>query len=702
MTIFAAVVGSLSLYADIDGFNAEGLPFAKEGFGVRRNFYQSGRISAKVADIAGVFELNYVGSQPFGSQRFYSSNEQCTFLRCMVPQVLIDGRPYRLTFSNTIHYPFGYTSECAIDGVKLRHELVLDRNVMFRRVRVLENPSGKEVRCRIVQINAGMGQGAKWRVDGSGLVAAAKFKRGEEVTLEIGAANPVSFPLNELKDRRAFHRNPDGTQNFRFDMEELKSGDSHLFWWVFDRKDGEELSDARVDRVFADFRKRHAADARFETGDAIVDGWLGFVSPMGAAHEVDGLGAFRASTTYWVWGWDAMVHSGSLAVCGRAAEVKRMLRFYMDRAKSDGRIHHAYTTDLTRQKSDASAPAEVPFDVVNSSFWLILLNDYLNATGDDAFKAECMEFARGLVKSNLEKVAPGGILPRGQGWIPDNRYPLQQEKDDYSLSNCAVYWQGICAWREISGEDAGCDAVAREIVAKFWDAGSCYWGDSWDAKSARRRDWRPLHGLYAVSGFARDVIPGAADGICDFMERNFLVGDRLAMYAWQSAIRCSDGNQYGAYYPVQDRTFWMMQNVAGRTRSISLFRRIVGRHGRVLTYPEGQSADAFNDDPADYSDELGNKQFFAAKGWLADALELWLGLRVTKDGLSLHPMNDGLPFAVRGLSLRGKTLDVEMQGSGSVADFTLNGKPLKDGFVPWSSFKPGRNILKINIQETRK
>ena len=704
----------LCAVAAIDGFDAEGLPYAHEGFGVRRNFYQSGRISAKVADIAGIFELDYVGKQPFMNQRFYSSNEQCTFCRCMVPQVLIDDKPYRLTFKNTVHYPFGYSSECTVDGVKLRHEFILDRNVVFRRVTVVENPEGKRVRCRIVQMNAGMGQGAKWKTEeckvesvkckvggcGRRLVAEAGFEDGTKVTMEIGAANPVAFPINELKDARAFPGSPDSTQNFRFDMEETEAGDSHLFWWVFDKTVGEEFDDARVERVYADFKARHAADARFETGDAFVDGLLGFVAPMSAAHEVDGIGAFRASPTYWVWGWDAMVHSGALAICGRAAEVRRMLRFYMERALEDGRIHHAYTTGLSCQKADLSAPGEVCFDAVNSSFWLVLLNDYVNATGDEAFKAECMDFARRIVEKNRKSLRQSELLVRGQGLFPDNRYPLGQEKEDYVLFNCSVYWQGLCAWRELSGEGAeDCEAVAKEIVAKFWDAKSGYWGDSWNAAESCRRDWRPLHGLYHVSSAARAIMPGDAGKVCDLMEKEFLLGDRLAMFARSSSIRCADGNQYSAYYPVVDRTFWNMQNRAGRTGAIGLFRRIVAANSRVLTYPEGQTVDVANPDPADYSDELGNKQFFSEKAWLADALDLWLGLGVEKDGLRLHPMNDGKPFAVRGLALRGKTLDIVMTGIGSHAALEFNGGTVEGAFIPWDRFTGGRNTLRIVVSD---
>ena len=182
------------------------------------------------------------------------------------------------------------------------------------------------------------------------------------------------------------------------------------------------------------------------------------------------------------------------------------------------------------------------------------------------------------------------------------------------------------------------------------------------------------------------------------MERHFLVGDRLAMYDREDpVIRCADGNQFGAYYPVQDRTFWNAMNLAGRTEALALFRRIVGSHGRVLTYPEGQTADVLNADPADYSDELGNKQFFSAKGWLADALDLWLGISVSPGGVSFHPMNDGAPFFIRGLHVRQATLDIEMSGAGAAetARYALNGKTLSTGFLPFDGLHEGSNLLSI-------
>ena len=728
-TILAALTAPLCAVAAIDGFDAGGLPYAKEDFGVRRNFYQSGRISAKVSDIAGLFELNYVGAQPFRKQNFYrSSAENCHWMHGFDPYVLIDDVPYRLTFANTKHYPFGYTSECTVDGVKLRHEFVLDRNVAFRRITVLENPKGKSVRCRIVQMQSGMGQGAKWKManvkmwkcgnsqqpisngqNAVGLLAEAEFEGGERVTMEIGSMNPVSFPLNDRPPQPLAYRHGDGRPDFRFNMDETEPGDRHLFWWAFDSKDGEELAESRVDRVFADFRSNHARDVRFETGDPFIDGWLGYVAPMSAAHEVDGIGAFRASPTYWVWGWDAMVHAGTLAFCGRAAEVKRMLAFFRDTASEEAGILHAYGTSFKFEGHGSDSPGlSYTMPPAVQLFWVVLLNDYVNATGDESFKAECMPFARKLVERAKASADAADLLPHKFGFYPDNPYAVDQQPDDIALINCAIYWQGLKAWNELSGEGAAdADAVGKAVVSKLWNAEKGWWSDSWDVANGCRREHCPLYGFFHVSPFARDIY-GLIDGgsevatrTADYLKREFFMGDRLVMFGWRTKGWCSDGNQLGSYYPVTDRTYWNAMNAAGRTDAIADFTNIVVRHARVLTYPEGQTADAVNGDPSDYSDELGNKQFFAAKGWLSDALDLWLGLRVSKDGLGFRPMNDGRRFAVRGLSFRGRTLDVEMSGAGTEASYSLNGNTLDNGFIPWNHLKPDFNIVKIKMRGTK-
>ncbi len=549
--ILFAGVAALAAQGAIDGFDADGLPYAREGFGVRRGFYQSGRISAKVSDIAGLFELNYVGRQPFTKQRmFASAAENCAWTHQFTPYVLIGDRPCRLTFADTVYYPFGYRSACTLDGVTLRHELVLDRNVAFRRVTVVANPSKKSVRVGVAHMNAGLAKGVAWRADAARNALVAEWQgEGVSIPQEVGSSAPVDFPLN-IRPAQDFATPHDAEKaRFRFDLVASEPGDSHLFWWAFDRAPDEDLSAARVDCVFADFAARHAKDARFETGDAFVDGWLGYVAPQSAAYEVDGLGAFRASPTYWVWGWDAMVHAGALALCGQADAVKRMLAFHRDAADPKLGILHAYGTSFGVGEAIGGAALAPSVQL----FWVILLNDYVNATGDVAFKAECLPFARRLVARAKASVRAGEVLPRGVGYFPDYPGTVGQRADDIALINCAVYWQGLRAWTELTGEGAAdAEAVGRAIVATLWDAQAGRWADSFDMARGERRPHEPLYGLFHVSAFARDLAPGDPAAYAAHLKATFLMGDRLAMFPWRTPAHLADGNQYGAYYPVTD------------------------------------------------------------------------------------------------------------------------------------------------------
>ena len=664
---------------------------ARDGFGVRRNFYMSGRLSAKVSDIAGVFEVNYIGRQPYRALRFYSSNENCTWGRFMVPQVIVDGKRYRLPFDETRHYSFGYSSTCEVAGVKLRHQLVLDHNAVFRRVTVLDNPEGKEVRAACVQMNAGLQRFRLRMNDARDGLLGSREDNGAVTSVEVGSLNPASLPLNDRPERPlAFGTNPEGetrTQSMRFDLVEREPSDEHLFWMVFNRTPGEELSVARVESVFAEDARRRAGDAKFDTGDPVMDDALESVMPTAAAMEVDRTGAFRASPTYWVWGWDAMVHAGPLAMTGRAEEVKRMLEFFERVADQKKGILHSYNETFRYSGDGSTGPGGslvLPPHV--QLFYVVLLHDYWCLTGDDALRDRLLPFARRLVERALAVPVNGERLCREYGFFPDNPYAVDQRHDDISLINNAIYYQGLCAYNALAGGlDAECEAVRRELVAKLWDPKEGYWSDAWDVSAGARRAHYPLYGLFAVSPFGLEAWPCGMSAAADYMKSRFFLGDRLAMFSPGTQSHLADGNQLGAYYPVADRTYWNVMNAASRVDALADLRHILTSHWKVMTYPEGQCADVVNGDPSDYSDELGNKQFFAAKSWLCDALELNLGLRWSTKGLSFHAIGDGRPFAVSNLSLRGGKLAIRRTGSGTCAKYIINGRPLEGAFLPWSA-----------------
>lgn len=697
------IAGVRDAAAEIVEFR-EGMPFAERGFGVRRNFYMSGRISAKVADIANVFQVNYVGRQAHTALRFYESNENCSFGRFMMPQVIVGERRYRLEFENTTHYPFGYSSECTLDGVRLRHELVLDGNALFRRITVLENPESKPVRAVCVQLSAGM-KGLELRMNETKTALVGVRTDGAvTTTLEVGSANPVAFPLNDRPAKPLAFKG-DGTLSFRFDMVEREPAKEHVFWAVFDKGRDEELSSARIDRVYADLKARRANDARFSTGDETVDNALGFCMPWGAAEEVDGLGAFRASPTYWVWGWDAMVHYGVQAMTGRAAEVRRMLGFFRDIADPQHGILHTYGTTFRIDRKDVgSCGSTAPGDSVLMPphvqlFYVVLLHDYYCLTGDEATLRDLLPFAKTLVGRARARALPGEHLCRAYGFFPDNPYAVGQQQDDISLINNAIYYQGLCAYADLTGEMKDeREAVKRELAGKLWDPKEGFWADAYDVHAGERRRHYPVYGLFHVSPFAQTAEAAPMEALADYMKSRFFNNSHLAMFSPKSESHLADGNQLGAYYPVTDRTYWNVMNAAGRLDALADYRAIVNRHWRVLTYPEGQSSDVWNNDPADYSDELGGKQFFASKSWLADALELNLGLKWTTKGLSFHAIGDGTPFSVENLTLRGRRLAIRRTGRGKCADYFFNGKKIEQPELAWGSFRED-NALEIVCRE---
>ena len=752
----------------------DGLPVCPAGFGLRRNFYVSGRISAKVADIGGIFSLHYIGRQPNSAHTILVQNENTTFARLLEPQVEVDGRWYRLPFGRTVHWPFGYRSECVVAGVRFRHELVLDRNALFRRVTVLDNPDGLPVRARAVTLNAGWASPPEgWkrepfhaREDGTLHAELAEnaeartarltsnlsplpsnlspltsrlFPPPKVVTLDAGAAAPISLPLNDRPANPRAFPGTAGRQEFRFHQEEREAspGGEHLFWLVFDRAPDEDLSSARVDRVIAAFERAQRSDARLRIGDTPADALLGSVAPLAAALDVDGLGAFRASPTYWVWGWDAMVHADVLAPAGRAAEVRRMLDFFRLRADPDAGNLHAFPTDFAYRAADATHTpgGEVGLPPGVQLFWVVLLARSVAWTGDDSVLAEGLPFARRLVERAKAAVRPGEALARGFGFFPDNPFTIGHTDETFSLLNNAVYWQGLCAWRDLTGEGASdCDAVADALRAAFWDPDALWWRDvalptsnlssstsnlsSSTSNLSPLTSHLPLSGLFHLGGGADETLPRGADlaRMAELARERFLRGWTLPMFPQGTFAHLADGNQLGSYYPVTDRTYWSLMNAAGRTDALADFRRIVGAHGRVWTLPEGQTADVWNADPsAGIGDETGNKQFFAGKSWLADALELHLGLDPRPDGLRLRPMSDGTPFAALGLHLRGASVDIRVtdgQDARSqkvgrpVRDLllrtwtaSLDGVPLADpAFLPWTALRPGsRHRLDISL-----
>ena len=681
------------------------LPFSSEGFGTLRNQFVNGRISCFVNRNGQIGEVKFHGGQRSNACEIFKTSETGVFGKIFRVQVLIDEVPYRLTFAKTTHHPYGYTSECEVAGVRIGHELVLDDNVIFQRVKVLSNPLGRKVRARAVMsglcwskrdgrthgdfaLEADKGRVSAWAKDDPGGDA-------EPVTIPVSVGlygQPAVYPLQD--GRYSIREEGWSPQTRKYYIESKDPGSEFVFYLAFAAKDGEDLSGGRMDRVHSRFASCYARCAKFETGDRPTDSALSCVAPVMAAHEAGRPGAYRASPHYWVWGWDAMVHADMFAIAGEFDGVRRMLDFLRDTAHPEGGIMHAYNYGFKGSFKGRLATPTQPF------YSMLLLN-YFNLTGDRETLDRCLPLARRVVDRALEMRRPGEALVRWYDMFPDNPFTVGQTRNDFSAFNNSIFYQGLKALAVMTGERKYAEEAERvraEFERLLWDDKTGYFYDWADGSTKKGKEIYQAFNVLYISPWAFDLKGGEVKRIASFMKNNFLAEYGIRNLHWSSPAFMQDGCQQGEYFPVTERYYWNVMNRVRDVASLQDFRRIHGGYWQLITYPEGQTLEVENADILDfYEDNPGMKQIFTAKAWLASGLELWLGLEIGSEGLKFNPMNDGRPFSVRDLSVRGKKLNVTMKGCGTNWTMKFNGRPC-NGFVPYAAFDRDSNSIEIEVK----
>ncbi len=656
----------------------DGLPFAAEGFGVKRNVYVSGRINCSVGENGGVFRLGYLGTQLWNNFDLLAVPEASVFQQLFRLHVLIDGTAYRMEYCNTTHYPFGYRSECRLGGVLIRHELVADNDTLFHRVRVLDNPAGARVTARICQTyGAVVPREARthrpWhRNFDRGTLHTVIDDDGCKTGIEIGAAGTVIF--------KPF------TYQLKCYMLSSEPAEEHLFYLAFNPEPGRDLSSARVDQVFAEFDALRQQAARIESGDPAYDSALMSTPLLMHYLEVPGTpGAFRASPFYWVWGWDAMVHCDSLIFTGYADQVRRMLLFFTRTADPEFGIQMCYATDL------APSHREEPTTV--QAFFLITIYHYVAATGDESILDDVRDFARLTARRIADSLVPGVDLVRGRGYFPDYPQFIELTRHDFSAINNSVCCQGLRAWRELTGEFAAESERLEKAVGRFFDEEAGMWVDSLDGDTLEQRKYHTVFGMFYVSPLA--LRPRAADHarIAAFMKHHLLSRYGVWMLPPDRKGFMADGGQVGEYFPAVDRPYWNMMNMAGDGPSAEDHRRIVATFWKSCTYPEGETTDVANVEPGVYEDEPGMKQLFTAKSWTSSAIDLNLGLRWDLAGITLNPLSGAGDFAVHDMVLRGKKVSFVKQGGGKFHRLRYAGRESSALFIPWAELTDGLRVV---------
>ena len=705
----ASVVNTVSEFRD-------GAAFAPEGYGLIRNWYQAeGRLTARYSTYGGMTHLSYWG--PKGNYAISFGEDSAHYARNYDPQVLIDGRPYRLTFTNTLHYTFGYSSECTILDVKLRHEFVLDKHTAYRRITVLENPSNRRVRARIHQMNV---KRLLTHDHARGVLRGAAVRRGERgqtVTnrVEVGClTGKVTFPINVLRTRQACAKparctNAAGEQDDRFLMDTVEPSAVTVFYFDIDAGTEDAPSVAAIDRAYADYAAKYADSAKIVTADRLTGDFLTWGAAWADALDAGGEGAVRASQTYWVWPWDEMFSADVLALMGREETVRKMLLHLRDHASPETFLPGCYDSRFTANLKDTAVDwvgldrTAKRVDTWNLMY-LHLLYRYWLYTGDEETKNACLPFARAMLRCYRAHIDTARThLPYGH-FRPDFPTTLDWLPGERSASDAGIYYQALRTYAELTGEDLTDEiaAVKRETETLFFDRETGYWMDTVTEPAGTRKanPIRAVWGPWQISAFARELVPAEAPRIAAYMKRRFNRGAYLSFHDFDDPGWFADGNQLGAYCPPEDLYYWDQHNRANALGALADFRRILRPHAEIATFPEGQTADVENADPHVCSDNTGIKQFFSIKAWLVDTFNLRLGWDADRTGVRFHPMSDGVPFAVEDIHLRGARLTVRLSGKGTAKDarYVLDGRPLAEPLVPWSVLAKGsRHTLEITF-----
>lgn len=649
------------------------LPFAEHGFGLEFNHYVSGRIAADVVRHGGISTLYYVGKQGFRRAAVLTASQESAFAKAGRIQLLVDGRSYYLEFNQTTHYPFGYRSECELAGVRIRHEFLLERNTLYQVVRVLDNPAGHDVRARALLhghvFTALPGRKTDpWTILTDGSMKTEIHDPSGSLLLRF----LCSVPCSTLSRH----------EPFKYYMETKEKGELFVFAFQFDSEERPDFASAadRIDR----WEQRFREGVRFHTGSEALDSALDNAVPTLESLIVpDRPGAIRASQSYWIWGWDSMVHAEALLWSGNADIVRDMLAFYRETADPVRGIVHCM--DDAFRPDTCMAPC-------SQGLYIVMLANYCAATGDLDTGRTHYPFARWILELAGRNVHPSCSLGTAIGFFPDFPGLLDQKDSDVSLINNSLYLQAlksIAALEQAFGMEAeaqehlrSADRLQKDMERFLWDDNAGYWCDSADGATLQPRRYYPLYGQLHTSAFGCDPHAESLPRIADFLKRHFRFDFGLYMFPPDNPAFMADGNQLGAYYPPVDRYYWNLMNRVGDTESAADFRRIIEFYWQFHAYPEGMTHETENADPT--IDNPGCKQAFSMKGWFCDALELYFGLQVRMEGIRLHPLKTDHRIRVEHLILRGRCFSLETLPGGGML---LNGIPVPAEELSWETLE---------------
>ena len=705
-------------------------PLAANGLGgLVRDHFSHGRIFATVGAHGGLLGVSHWGNQHLGAASFFRGDAESAWVKLFRVCVRIGAKRYYLTLNDTRLCPFGYTSQCEIDGVTFTHELLLLPDALVQRARVLLNPQKLPVQFEMVHQEACTAVGIGNRtwgefaftpkhnalivscrdenppktvgVDDSGLAQQGlEIERPDapDATTWIGLGCDASLHV-----RRGYHRR----SKYYLASNPIAGSDAAYFvaFATAEKPLQKRLAELRrtvhqeCDALLAGYEQRLQARPRIDVGDPVFNSAFGQYPELIEAMKLpDRPGAVRATAAgYFVWGWDGMTPLVPCALANDAGYTATSLRFFQDMLHPRFGIPHAFTSTF-------GLALKGPFPA--QCQYIASLYHYVATTGDLNVAREVFPTCQTILDHcRKDEVRHTGLVSGSALW-PDFPEAMEEDGNDVSSLNNSLLYQGLRGM-EYLARALGKAKLALEcrdwaqrlrvsFVKYLYDEEKGYFISSCSSKTLKPRKHYCCQAIFWITPFARELVAHAPGRIAAFMDEH-LRSDKclLSLPHWDTAWM-ADGNQLGSSFPTSDYFYLNIHKVVGDTYGLNAWLGDIDWFWRHHTAPEAFTPEAENE-AALGPDNPGCKQLQAVTCWYSGLYMGLAGMDFDHEGLTLTPWGDR-PVKIAGLKLRNVSLDLTISGRGThIAALTLSGKALPAGTrkIAWSDLKGKRAKIEL-------
>ncbi|MCG2660073.1 MAG: hypothetical protein L6437_07495 [Kiritimatiellae bacterium] len=342
---------------------------------------------------------------------------------------------------------------------------------------------------------------------------------------------------------------------------------------------------------------------------------------------------------YWVWGWDGILAAFGMLWARDYDYVKKMLRFYISRARPNGKIAHQYGLDMLPTFDEEKLNA-------TDYLMLALIARYFDFVQDEAFFKEVAPYyanAFGSIQTMSDEqtgfIACGGLYPD----YPDKAVGRERIAYPCMEQTCL---HALCGQAEAFGRKMGNAPLAKSAQALkakiranfsrcFYDNDRGYLYESVALNGYRPNPCYPKWNIFGIGLKGGESLFDELQikRMADFAFKNYFSGDDLrSIPLWDKAKDLAPhGTDKGIFttlsYPIEDLSLYKLFKCAGHQPGMEkLLSRMERIYSNLKAVPElvPTSQAEFLEDL--YSDTRSSWQAFAMGTWHCLVVEGVLGL----------------------------------------------------------------------------